>query len=148
MDGLALTETWIKLSRPHTIKRDLAPPEFNAFHTHRLNDRQGGGVALIVRMKTLLTSFFSLPYLSCELLAILLMTSSGRLNIITLYQPLTRSTAFYSELHDLLDDIDGLPGRPIIRETSTVLHCHLLDFSIITSSTFWLSITYNNMFVS
>ena len=55
----------------------------------------------------------SLPYPSCELLTIQLMTSRGRLNIIKLYKPLTRSTAFYSELHDLLDEIDGLPGRSI-----------------------------------
>jgi hypothetical protein len=54
------------------------------------------------------------PYPSCELLAVQLSTSCGRLSIITLYQPLTRSTTFYSELHDLLDEVDSLPGRSII----------------------------------
>jgi hypothetical protein len=74
-------------------------------------------------------------YPSCELLAILFPTSGGRLNIITLYQPSTRSTAFYSELHDLLDEIDGLPGRSIICRgfdspsslSSRVLDQHLID---------------------
>ena len=115
LDCLALTETWIKSSHPDTIKRDLAPPEFTVFHTHRPNDKVGGGVAFIVREELGASQFtFSALYPSCEILAVQLPTSSGRLNIITLYQPSTRSTAFYSELPDLLDEIDSLHGKTII----------------------------------
>jgi hypothetical protein len=115
LDCLALMETLIKPSHPDTIKRDLAPPEFTVFHTLRPNDRQGGGVGHIVWKDYAASQFmFSVLYPSCELLAIQFPTSGGRLNIITLYQPSTRSTAFYSELQDLLDEIDGLPGRSII----------------------------------
>jgi hypothetical protein len=32
---LALTETWIKLSHPNTIKHDLAPPGFTVLRAHR-----------------------------------------------------------------------------------------------------------------
>jgi hypothetical protein len=86
LDCLALTETWIKSSHPDTIKRDLAPPGFTVLHAHRPNNRQGGGVALIVRKEYLPRQFsFSVPYPSCELRAVQLSTSCGRLNIITLY---------------------------------------------------------------
>ena len=44
----------------------------------------------------------------------LLTTGSGRVNVITLYQPVTRSAAFYTELQDLLDEVNGLPGCSII----------------------------------
>lgn len=36
------------------------------------------------------------------------------MNVITLYQPVTRSAAFYTELQDLLDEVNGLPGCSII----------------------------------
>ena len=108
-------QTWIKQSHPDTIKRDPAPPGYEIFHTHRLHDRIGGGVAFIAREELRARQFFlSNSYSSCDVLAVQLPSSSGRLNIITLYQPTTRSTDFYVELQDLLDEVSSLPGRSII----------------------------------
>jgi len=115
LDCLALTETWIKQSHPDAIKLDPAPPGYVVFHTHRPDDKTGGGVAFIAR-DDLRARQFSLSdsYPSCDILSIQLPTTSGRLNIITLYQPTTRSAVFYAELQDLLDEVSNLPGHSVI----------------------------------
>jgi hypothetical protein len=48
-------------------------------------------------------------------------------NVITLYQPVTRSAAFYTELQDLLDEVSGLPGCSIICSDLSTAVSGMLD---------------------
>jgi len=108
---------WVKhpIYLPEVAEIFPWPIAIEAIFPQPRGDGQGGGIALIVRKEYAASRFtISVPYQFCELLAVQLPTSSRHLNIIMLHQLSTHSTVFYSELHDLLEGIYGLPGRSII----------------------------------
>ena len=114
LDCLAITETWIRESHPDTIKLDPAPPGYVIHHTHRPGEGNGGGVAIVTRTE-LQSRPFSLSWSdpACDVVAIHLPTAAGRLNVIALYQA-PRSAGFYDHLHNLLDEVNSLPGKTVI----------------------------------
>ena len=116
LDILAVTETWIKKSHPDAIKLDIAPPGFTVTHCHRPGDRihDRGGVAIIARDNLRIKQVsLSGTYLSVEMLVVQCSVSVGRLNIVVIYRP-PKSTKFFSELDNLLEELVTLPGHLLI----------------------------------
>ena len=122
LDMLAVSETWIKSSRPPAITRGLAPTGYRVLHHHRDNDDDGGGVALVYSDQLQLAA---VPLVSTvtavDCLAVKMTTRCGRQNVAVIYRPPTSSpkhgvsvAQFCSEFSELLDELLALPGQLVI----------------------------------
>ena len=109
LDVLAITETFLKVDHPPAIKDDLVPPGFDIQHVHR-PDKRGGAIAVVSR-ESLYARPFNLvgKYTSFEVSTVYLWLPASRLNLLTIYRP-PKSTGFFTELQDFLDEVVALPG--------------------------------------
>jgi len=119
LDLLVLTETWIDSKAPPAIKKDIAPEGYVVIHAHRSGQKVRGGDNAVVYRDTLKLAVLlptgEAPASSFEILRLKVTHKKRSVNLMCIYlPPPAASSLFMTELTDLCDELESLPGYAVL----------------------------------